>query len=327
MEHAYNLPMRVIFLGSPAFAVPTLNALLDSDHELAAVITQPDRPSGRGHALTPPPVKEAALAHGLPVLQPENVSSLDSIEVLRTYEPEIFVVAAYGQILRQRLLDLPTRGSVNVHASLLPRWRGASPIAASIMAGDERSGVTIMEVVRALDAGAMISKVEEPISPFDTTGSLEERLSHAGAALLARSLTPWANRELVAAPQDEALVTYAPQLKREDARIDWGKPAVDIWRRVRGFNPWPIAFTTLGGEDLRVFEAWPLEGESGAEPGTVVGLAALPEEAKATEPGLIVQTGAGQLALLQIQKAGRRKTSGSEFFRGQRELAGNRLGT
>jgi methionyl-tRNA formyltransferase len=318
--------MRIIFLGSPAFAVPSLEALLGTEHEVVAVVTQPDRPSGRGHALTPPPVKEAALAQRLLVLQPEKVSSEDSMALLRPLRPDVLVVAAYGQILRKVLLDLPTRGSINVHASLLPRWRGASPIAASILAGDEKAGVTIMEVVRALDAGAMISKHEERVLPQDTTGSLEDRLSHAGAKLLAETITPWAERRLQPEPQDEALVTYAPQLKREDARLDWSLPAVELWRRVRGYNPWPVAFTTIGGEDLRIFEAWPLDGDSGAAPGTVLGVEALPSEAAASEPGMIVQTGSGRLALVQIQRAGRRRTSGSEFFRGQQKLAGTRLG-
>jgi methionyl-tRNA formyltransferase len=318
--------MRIVFLGSPAFAVPSLEALLKTEHEVVAVVTQPDRPSGRGHALTPPPVKEAALAHGLTVLQPEKVSSEESLDVLRPLAPDVLVVAAYGQILRKALLELPARGSINVHASLLPRWRGASPIAASILAGDEKSGVTIMEVVRALDAGAMVSKHEEPILPSDTTGSLEERLSHAGAKLLAETITPWAERRIEPEPQDEAVVTYAPQLKREDARLNWSLPAVELWRAVRAYNPWPVAFTTLGGEDLRVFEAWPLDGNSSRAPGTVLGVEALPAESGATDQGLVMQTGEGRLALLQIQKAGRRRTSGSEFFRGQRDLAGTKLG-
>jgi len=320
--------MRIIFLGSPAFAVPSLEALARSEHELVAVVTQPDRPSGRGHALTPPPVKEAALALGLPVLQPERVSSPESIEQLRAFAPDILVVAAYGQILRQRLLDLPVRGSINVHASLLPRWRGASPIAASIIAGDTVTGVTIMEVVRALDAGAMVARVEEAISPFDTTGSLEQRLALAGAALLAETLTPWAERRIAPVEQDEALVTYAPQLKREEARLNWSLPAVELWRRVRGFSPWPVAFTSLpAGDELRIFEAWPLEGDSGSAPGTVLGLERLPPEAnQGSEQGMVVQTGSGRLAMLQIQRAGRRRTSGSEFFRGQQAPAGMLLG-
>lgn len=322
---SYNQSMRIIFLGSPAFAVPSLEALLATEHEVVAVITQPDRPSGRGHTLTPPPVKVAALERGLPVLQPERVSSEESLEQLRPLRPDVLVVAAYGQILRQRLLDLPARGSINVHASLLPRWRGASPIAAAILAGDEKAGVTIMEVVRALDAGPMVAKVEVPILPSDTTGSLESRLATEGAALLRETITPWAERRLLPEAQDESLVTYAPQVKREDARIDWRLPAVDIWRRVRAYNPWPVAFTTVLDEELRVFRAWPLEGDSSAAAGAVLGVETLPAAAEAPE-GLTVQTGNGRLALIEIQKAGRRRTSGPEFFRGQRGLAGMRFG-
>ena len=318
--------MRIVFLGSPSFALPSLEALLSTEHEVVAVVTQPDRPAGRGHALTPPPVKEAALDHGLTVLQPENVSSPESVETIRALEPDIFVVAAYGQILRQRLLDVPKRGSLNVHASLLPRWRGASPIAAAILAGDEVTGVTLMEVVRALDAGPMVAKVEEPILPSDTTGSLEERLSRAGAELLRETITPWATGEVFPQPQDEALVVYAPQLKREDARLDWSRPAIELWRQVRAYNPWPIAFTSVDGEDLRVFEAWPLDGDSGSPPGIILGLESLPVESGASEPGLAVRTGAGRLVLTQIQRPGRRRASGSEFFRGLRDMAGRRLG-
>ena len=237
--------MRIVLLGSPAFTLPTLEALVASPHELVAIVTQPDRPAGRGHALVPPPVKVAALEHGLNVLQPQNVSAPESVAVIQALEPDVFVVAAYGQILRQRLLDVPKRGSLNVHASLLPRHRGASPIAAAILAGDDVTGVTVMEVVRALDAGPMVAKVEEPISPFDTTGSLEERLSRAGAELLARVLDPWAAGEIIAEPQDDAL---APMRRRSSARtplIDWTLPAIEIWRRVRAFNPWPVAYTHL----------------------------------------------------------------------------------
>jgi methionyl-tRNA formyltransferase len=183
-----------------------------------------------------------------------------------------------------------------------------------------------MEVVRALDAGPMVATIEEAIRPSDTTGSLEERLATAGAGLLGRTITPWANGEIAPQPQDEALVTYAPQLKREDARLDWSRPAVDLWRQVRAFNPWPVAFTSLEGEDLRVFEAWPLAADSDANPGTILGLEALPSDAGSTEPGLAVQTGEGRLGLTQIQRPGRRKASGSEFFRGRRDLAGRRLG-
>jgi len=305
-----------VFLGSPAFALPPLEALIALPGvEVVAVITQPDRPAGRGHGTTAPPVKLAALERGLTVLQPENVSAAESLEALRALAPDVAVVAAYGQILRQRFLDMPAKGCVNVHASLLPRHRGASPIAAAILAGDEKSGVTLMEVVRALDAGPAIARVEEPILDTDTTGTLEQRISLAGGRLIRESLLPWYEGALPAVPQDETLVTYAPQLRREDARLDWSLPAVELWRRVRAFNPWPVAFTTLRGEELRVLEASPLTGAG--TPGTVVALG---------DDGPVVQCGEGRLALRRVQRAGKKAQSGAEFARGARELVGLVLG-
>jgi methionyl-tRNA formyltransferase len=209
---------------------------------------------------------------------------------------------------------LPARGCVNVHASLLPRHRGASPIAAAILAGDAVSGVTLMEVVRALDAGPMIARVEEPILDTDTTGTLEQRISLAGGRLIRESLLPWHEGSLPAVPQDEALVTYAPQLKREDARLDWSLPAVDLWRRVRAFNPWPVAYTTWRGEELRVLEATPLMGDGA--PGLV---------SMGTD-GPVVQCGVGRLALLRVQRSGKKAQMGLEFARGARDFEGSVLG-
>ncbi len=317
--------MRLVLLGSPAFALPTLEALLTTDHELVAVVTQPDRPAGRGRAPQAPAVKLAARERGLSILQPENVSAPESVEALRALAPDALVVAAYGQILRQRLLDVPRRGSLYVHASLLPRHRGAAPIAAAILAGDADSGVTIMEVVRALDAGPIVAQAEEPVSAHDTTGRLEERLAVAGARLLVEVLDGWAAGDSAARPQDEALASYAPQLKREDARLDWSLPAVELWRRVRAFNPWPVAFTNAGTEELRLLEAWPLEGESGAAPGTVLPIEALPAAA-GVAASFSVQTGAGRLALIKAQRPGKRALGGEEFLRGQKGLVGKRLG-
>ncbi len=324
--------MRLILLGSPKFTLPTLAALKDSEHELIAVVTQPDRPSGRGHSYTAPPLKQAALELGIPVLQPENVSNAESIERLGDLEPDILVVAAYGQILRQRLLDLPKRGSLNVHASLLPRWRGASPIAAAILSGDPTTGVTIMEVVRALDAGPIVAAREETISPFDTTGSLEERLAVAGAGLLSETLTAWAGGALPTRDQDETLVTNAGQLKREEARLDWSLPAEELWRRVRAFNPWPGAFTTLNAvenaAEVKIWQAWALpETEVNAPPGTVLEPQRLPPESGSSDQAPLVQTGRGSLALVRIQQAGRRPTTGLEFWRGHQSLLGSRLGS
>jgi methionyl-tRNA formyltransferase len=318
--------MRIVFFGSPEFALPSLEALIASAHDVVAVVCQPDRPAGRGHTATPPPVKRLALDRGLPVLQPEKVSDPDSVESLRALEPDIFIVAAYGQILRRRLLDVPARGILNVHASLLPRWRGASPIAAAILAGDETTGVTLMEMVRALDAGPMVARVEVDISPHDTTGTLEPRLAAAGAALLAESFDAWASGDLVATPQDESEVTYAPQLTRADALIDWSLSAIEVWRRVRAFNPWPVAHTRWHGEELRIHEAWPLTHDSGELPGTVLPPTSLPTEADDPQTTFAVATGAGALAVRRLQRPGKRALSGAEFLRGQRDFVGERLG-
>jgi methionyl-tRNA formyltransferase len=319
--------MRVVFLGSPVFALPSLQALLAGGKEVVAVVTQPDRPAGRGRQPVPPPVKTFAEQAGLFVLQPEKVSAPDSVEQLRILAPDVLVIAAYGQILRQAVLDLPRRGSLNVHASLLPRHRGASPITAAILAGDEVTGVTIMEVVRAMDAGPVVASVEERILPSDTTGSLASRLAEAGGRLLGETIDSWAEGDIKAEAQEESLATYAPLLKREDARIDWARPASEIWRRVRAFNPWPVAFTEWKGQELRLLEAWPIdEGAADAAPGTVVGERDLPAEA-----GLLkapaVQAGEGLLALLRVQLPGKKPVTGADFARGQRDFIGSQLGS
>ena len=326
--------MRIVFFGSPEFALPSLEALLASQHEVVAVVSQPDRPAGRGHGTTPPPVKVAALERGLPVLQPPNVSDPESVEALRALAADVFVIAAYGQILRRRVLDIPKRGCLNVHASLLPRHRGASPVSAAILAGDPVTGVTIMEMERGLDTGPMVSQRRQPILASDTTGTLEAKLSRVGAELLVETLDGWARGDIVATPQDEALATYAPQLKRSDAELDWTLPALDLWRRVRAFSPWPIAFTRWRGEELRILEAWPLPGESTSPPGTVLpphsfrkSPPAAPLEAlPLPEETFSVQTGSGVLAVLRLQRPGKRALSGLEFLNGQRDFVGTRLG-
>jgi methionyl-tRNA formyltransferase len=319
--------VRLVLFGTSTFALPTFKALLSTSHELAAVVTQPDRPAGRGHAPSPPALKMAAEAHSVPVLQPANVNAPESLADLRATGADVFIVASYGQILRRALLEIPRRGSLNVHASLLPRHRGASPVAAAILSGDEVTGVSIMEVVRALDAGPVVATVVVPILPLDTTGTLEERLARAGAVLLADCLDGWAVRDIEPRAQDEAGSTYAPQIKREDALLDWFLPAPDLWRRVRAYNPWPIAFTYRDGEELRVFQAWPLEGTSGASPGTVLPPEQLPPDSGVAAPMPLVQTGDGRLALITVQRPGRRALSGIEFLRGQRALLGSVLGT
>lgn len=317
--------MRIVFLGSPAFALPTLEALLAAGKEVVAVVCQPDRPAGRGHRPRPPAVKSYAQARGLNIIQTEDVNAAQTVERLRALDADVYIVCAFGQILRQRVLDLPRRGFLNVHASLLPRHRGAAPIAAAILAGDAVTGVTVMEVVLALDAGPIVAQAEEPISPFDTTGTLSERLARLGARLLTNVLDDWYTGQLQPFPQDESKMTYAPQVRRADARIDWSLPAVEVWRRVRAYNPWPVAFTAWRGGELRILEAWPLAGDSGRPPGTVLPPEPLPPEAGQGET-FSVQTGAGRLAVRTLQRPGRRVLAGLEFLRGQRDFLGSVLG-
>ena len=323
---------RIVFMGSPDFALPVLRRLLEREYEVVAVYTQPDRPAGRGRALQAPPAKMLALAHSVPVFQPATVSAPDSVEELARLTPDLIVMAAYGQILKQPVLDVPRRGVLNVHASLLPRHRGAAPVAAAILAGDEEAGVTIMRTELALDAGPILAQRRVPISPQDTTGTLSERLAEEGADLLIEVLPAWLDGSLAPTPQDASRATYAPALRKENGRVDWSLPAEDIWRRVRAFTPWPGAFTYLEGQPLRLLETWPLAAEDAGQPsglpvrqaGTVVPCppgAPLPDQA-----GLAVVTGRGLLAIMRLQLAGRRALPATDFLRGQRDLMGKRLG-
>lgn len=321
---------RIVFMGSPDFALPALRRLLESEHQVVAVCTQPDRPAGRGRGVQAPPAKELATDHGVLVFQPTRVSAPDSVAELSRLAPDLMVTAAYGQILKQPVLDLPRRGVLNVHPSLLPRHRGAAPVAAAILAGDEEAGVTIMQTELALDAGPILAQRRTPISPRDTAGTLTDRLAEEGADLLMEVLPAWLDGSLVPEPQDASKATYAPMLHKEDGRIDWTLPAEDIWRRVRAFTPWPGAFTYLDGQPLRLLETWPPAGPTEAEEGdrlpagTVV---PCPSGAEVPgEPGFAVATGRGLLAIVRVQLAGRRALTAGEFLRGQRDLMGRRLG-
>jgi len=323
---------RIVFMGSPDFALPVLRRLLDSEHEVVAVYTQPDRPAGRGRALQAPPAKELALAHGVPVFQPAGVSAPDSVGELVRLAPDLIVMAAYGQILKQPVLDIPRRGVLNVHASLLPLHRGAAPVAAAILAGDEEAGVTIMQTELALDAGPILAQRRVPISPHDTAGTLTERLAEEGADLLMEVLPAWLDGRLAPTPQDASRATYAPTLRKEDGRVGWTLPAEEIWRRVRAFTPWPGAFTYLDGQTLRLLDTWPLaaggEGQQAGLPvrqaGTVVPCP--PGAAVTDQAGFAVVTGRGILAIMRLQLAGRRALPATDFLRGQRGLMGKRLG-
>jgi len=321
--------MRVVFFGSPEYAVPSLRALLAlPEAEVVAVVTQPDRPRGRSGRRALTPVKALSLEAGIAeILQPERVHA-DTTERLRALAPEVGVVAASGHILPTHLLEAFPRDVLNVHASLLPRHRGASPVAAAILAGDAESGATIMRVVREVDAGPVLGQVRTAIGPLDTTGALTERIAELGASLLLELLPRWGRGEIRAEPQDEALVTYAPRLAKEDGEIDWTLSAEAIARRVRAFQPWPLATTRYAGEALTVHEAWPLASRGGAPPGTVFAGdgAALTPLLPGRTARAVVACGEGSLALLRVQRAGRRAVAIEAFLNGDPALVGARLG-
>ena len=321
--------MAIVFLGTPAFAVPSLRRLAVEGYAIAAVYTQPDRPAGRGRRLTPPPVKTAALAMGLPVRQPESLRDPSPLAELASLHPEVGIGVAYGQILRQEVLAIPAKGVLNLHPSLLPRHRGASPIPAAILSGDPETGVSIILMDPGMDSGPILAQRSLPIEDQDTTGTLAEKLALLAASLLAETLPGWLRDEIDPQPQDHSLATKTPLLKKEHGAIDWSLPAVQTWRQVRAHNPWPGAYTTLDGQVLHIWEAWPLPGE-GAPPGTVVALtedqqAALPPQADRGAFG--VQTGHGLLAVLSAQRPGRRRLAAAEFLRGARDFIGRRLGS
>lgn len=321
--------LRTIFMGSPGFAVPSLRALIDAGYDLVAVYTQPDRPAGRGRAVVAPEVKRVALEYGLPVHQPERLRTPEERERLRDLRPDLIVVAAYGQILRPAVIDLPRFGCINVHASLLPRHRGASAIAAAILAGDAETGVSIMQIDPGMDTGPVLGQRSAPIGDDDTTGTLADRLSRIGAELLVETLPGWVAGHIRAVPQDEAHATQAPPIAKEDGAIDWTKPAQRLWREVRAYNPWPLSSTRFRGEPLQLLEAWPLGDIDGdVAQGTVVALpsATSLNDERRKRAAFAVTTGAGLLVPLTVRRAGRGAVSAAEFARGARELLGTRLG-
>lgn len=296
--------MRVVFAGTPEFAVPALRSLLRSDHELVGVYTQPDRPAGRGRKLTPSPVKTLALEAGLPVYQPASLKGAEAQSELRALCPELMVVVAYGLILPQAVIDIPSLGCVNIHASLLPRWRGAAPIQRAILAGDSVTGVTIMFIEPRLDAGPMLLKKSCRILDGETAGQLHDRLSLLGAEALMDTLPALAAGASRPEIQDENEVTTADKLTKADAWLDWQRPAIELERQVRAFNPWPVAETLCAGETLRVWRAEALEVPIHGEPGVVMG-----------HDGLLdVATGRGVLRLLEVQLPGARRIAGRDFL-------------
>lgn len=301
--------MRILFMGTPDFAVPSLQALIQEGYDVVAVVSQPDRPKGRKRELAATPVKAAAMEHGLPVLQPERIKAADALEQLRAYEPDLIVTAAYGQILPKALLELPKLGCINVHASLLPKYRGGAPIQWAIINGEQESGVTIMYMAEGLDTGDMISRVVVPIEMEDDAGSLFTKLSLAGAKLLLETLPSIAEGRVQAVAQQHELSTYAPNITREHERIDWSKPALAVWNQIRGLCPWPVAFTYLNGEVLKVWRANPPSDTTSSHhlPGTLIH----------TDRGVLsVACGAGSIELTEVQPAGKRSMKVEEWLRG-----------
>lgn len=310
------MSLKIIFAGTPEFAVPSLEALLESSHEVCAVYTQPDRPAGRGRKMAMSPVKEVALAAGIPVLQPESMRDEDVQAELNSWQPDLMVVVAYGQILPRVVLETPHFGCINVHASLLPRWRGAAPIQRAIMAGDTESGVTIMQMAAGLDTGEMLNRESCPIFPNDTGQSLHDRLSILGATALINTLTLIESHSLHPEIQDENLVTYAHKLNKSDGKIDWKKSAKQIELQVRALNPWPVAYTECEEHHLRIWQAEALNENLSAEPGVVINL---------TQEHIEVATAEGVLRLTMIQEAGGKPIFVKDFLNARREWL--KLGT
>ena len=307
--------MRVVFMGTPEFAVPSLEHLILNQYQVVAVYTQPDRPAGRGRSMVPSPVKKAALTRALPVLQPVSLKDKDAVAQLAGFSPDVIVVAAYGQILPQSVLDIPEYGCINIHPSLLPKYRGASPVAAAILSGDDFTGVSIMLLDRGLDTGPVFIRAAVPVSPQDTTGSLTVKLSLVAARLLQEVMVRWPRGEIAPQPQNASEATCCGQFTKEEGEIDWELPTVDIWRRVRAFNPWPGCYTRWRGRQLKIIEAVPLPREGKIEAGKVV---ALDRE----EAAFGVCTGDGVLGISNVQLEGKRTMSAAEFFRGQRDFSG-----
>lgn len=306
--------MRIVFMGTPDFAVPSLQALIDAGHDVCAVYTQPDKPQGRKQILTAPPVKTLALEHDIPVFQPNTLKNEDEQARLRELAPEVIIVVAYGKLLPKAVLDIPPHGCINVHGSLLPRWRGAAPIQWAVIAGDEMAGVTTMQMAEGLDTGDMLLTYETKVGEKETAGELFDRLAQAGAELLTQTLVKL--DEITPRPQDDAQSCYAHMLDKQMAVIDWSKSAHEIDCLIRGLNPWPIALTTLSGERLKVFAAEKAAGNG--EPGTV--LEADPKK------GLTVACGEGALGLTEIQLVGGKRMKATDFLRGHAIEVGTKLG-
>jgi len=304
--------MRIVFMGAGEIGVPTLQALLNSEHEVVGVVTQPDKPVGRSQLIEPPPIKKALSGTNIPVLQPARIKDRQAIEEIRALRPDVMVVMAYGQILPRGVLEIPEIACLNLHASLLPRWRGAAPIQAAIAAGDGEIGITVMYMDEGLDTGDILLQRTIDILPADTGGALHDRLAEVAPETLLESLDLLAKGKAPRTPQDNAVATYAPKLKREDGKIDWSDPADAIERKIRAFDPWPGAFMTVstdGTRNLKIFSA------------TVIDLRGKPGKILRSENELVVAAGEAALSLGEVQLEGKRRMSAMEFLRGHPTLS------
>ena len=307
-------PLRIVFAGTPDFSVPPLKALLAAGHEIVGVYTQPDRPAGRGMKLRPSPVKAEALKYDLPVFQPETLKTAETQDELTALKPDVMVVVAYGLILPPAVLAIPTHGCLNIHASLLPRWRGAAPIQRAIEAGDQETGVTIMQMDAGLDTGPMLLKKHTPIHETDTAQTLHDRLSQLGADAIVEALARL--DQLTPEAQNDAQATYAAKLRKEEGRLDWQQPATVLKRKIHAFNPWPTAFTSWQDKPLKLLTATALPDATTAAPGTVIAV---------QSDGIDVATGEGTLRVHTLQPAGKRAMAATDFAHGH-ALVGKRLG-
>ncbi len=308
--------MKIIFAGTPDFSVPPLQALIDSDHDVVAVYTQPDRPSGRGRKLTASPVKQLAATNGIPVYQPANFKSDEDLIQLDGISADLMVVVAYGLLLPLRVLQAPRLGCINIHASLLPRWRGAAPIQRAIAAGDVVSGITIMQMEEGLDTGPMLLKKELEIEPRDSGGTLHDKLSDMGAGALMEALVAIEQGRVKAEIQDDALANYARKLEKVESVIDWTQSAVELDRQIRAFNPWPVAQTKLQDDVIRLRQCTPLDQQAEATPGLVL---------SCSKQGVEVACGTGVLRIENLQMPGKRAMSAADFLNA-RDLTGQQLG-
>jgi len=313
--HSEGARLRIIFMGTPEFAVPSLERLILEQYQVVTVYTQPDKAAGRGRSLASSPVKRAAIEWNIPVVQPVSLKEAAALSQLASFQPDVIVVAAFGQILPKSVLDTPAHGCINIHPSLLPKHRGASPVIAAILAGDEFTGVSLMLMGKGLDTGPVLAQAQIAISGLDTTGSLTAKLSLIAAQLLIEVLPSWVKGEIAPRPQDKAQASYSGEFSKKDGEIDWHLSAVDIWRRVRAFHPWPGCYTTWQGRQLKIIGVVPVPGEKSGEVGQVVAL---------NKGGAVfgVNTGDGVLGILKVQLEGKRAMYADEFLRGQRQFIG-----